>query len=371
VPAVEAEVGLPVLIGSSERRSLPLGELWEAGLLDAESVVEDHVVVRQGGGRRAGNLRVVKEPGPSFFVKRAERPSDLPWVRHDARMLRRLSADGSPVRHLVPRLISRGDDDGTLVTELLTDATSLSQYQATTAVAPPAVGAAIGRALARIHELPASLGDDGPGDGLPTALANGRLALGDYVALSAASVEAIRRVQRSGACDLIAELAEGWRRDRLVHGDVRPANILVSGIGGESPSVRLIDWEFAAPGDACWDLGSLFGHALHTWLDSVPRETEEPDLDAASRPLDDVKRLVGAAWAAYRGAGGAREEDYALLRAVRYAGACLIETALAIGSEARELTRSQLLHLQLGDHLLKEPLVEGVRYLGFAPGDLG
>lgn len=56
---------------------------------------------------------------------------------------------------------------------------------------------------------------------------------------------------------VVAQLAR--RRDRLVHGDLSPKNILV---GGDPSSVVLLDWEVAHRGDPAFDYGFLLVHLI-------------------------------------------------------------------------------------------------------------
>jgi aminoglycoside phosphotransferase (APT) family kinase protein len=131
------------------------------------------------------------------------------------------------------------------------------------AVAAPCPDAALGLALARVHAA----------DPSPLPL---REALGDfgarivwtspeiYAALSPGALRLFSHVQR----DLLATQRLAWLFEqerqsvqRLVHGDLRHANVLVS-----RGRPMLLDWEFAGLGDPARDLGMLIADDLAAWL---------------------------------------------------------------------------------------------------------
>lgn len=106
--------------------------------------------------------------------------------------------------------------------------------------------------------------------------------LSDAIAGRARAIQADR--------DLLAAIDAAYARylecrDSLVHGDVQPANVLLTSAGP-----RLVDAEIAHVGDPAFDMGQLVGHLL---LPAAARG--EPAAAAAA---------MGAAWTAYREAFG-------------------------------------------------------------------
>lgn len=102
---------------------------------------------------------------------------------------------------------------------------------------------ALGSLLRRLHETVAP-----PSAAAPLDLAR---SMADYAAI-VGGVRA-RRCARSGARSLKAAAA-GVGRPALCHNDPVAQNVL------RDPSLRLIDWEFAAPGDPLFDLAVVIGH---------------------------------------------------------------------------------------------------------------
>ena len=102
---------------------------------------------------------------------------------------------------------------------------------------------ALGSLLRRLHETVAPP-SGAPSLDLARTLAGYAAVLGGVRARTAA---------RSGARSLKAA-AGGGRSPALCHNDPVTQNVL------RGPSLRLIDWEFAAPGDPLFDLAVVVGH---------------------------------------------------------------------------------------------------------------
>lgn len=123
----------------------------------------------------------------------------------------------------------------------------------------------------------------------------------DLAGLSAGEIELVRLVQGDPSlAEALAALAEGWRRQCLVHGDLRADNVLVPR-GREEPAV-LIDWELTRYGDPACDLGSLIGDVVRSCLDRVRpsegavREWTRP----AAGMLARLSPALSSLWEGYR-----------------------------------------------------------------------
>jgi hypothetical protein len=124
-----------------------------------------------------------------------------------------------------------------------------------------------------------------------------------------------------------------WRRERLIHGDLRWDNCLVEG-DPAAPRVRLIDWEMADAGDPAWDIGGVLQECL-----------AGPSSGGGGR----AARLpaAAAAWEAYADAGPDGDNDL-LERSVAFAGVRLIQTTLEwAGQSAPPATIASLLEASL------------------------
>src|SRR5262249_54521831 len=120
--------------------------------------------------------------------------------------------------------------------------------------------------------------------------------------VSAANLQLIKLLQGADEfCRLLHELRAGWANDALIHGDVKADNVIAFAPGTSRRKTRLalVDWEMAGWGDACWDVGSVFGEYLATWLLSMPITGEAPPerfVDLARYPLEAIQPAIRAFW---------------------------------------------------------------------------
>jgi hypothetical protein len=188
--------------------------------------------------------------------------------------------------------------------------------------------------------------------------------------VSAAALELIRIVQgAAGFPQALDGLRAEWRQEALVHGDVKWDNCLVSYGEDGSEQVRLIDWESAVPGDPGWDIGSALSQYISFWLFSVPVTGSVPPErfpELAKYPLDAMKPALAACWIGYADARGydASSSSEQLVRAVRFAGARLVQTAFESAQMMQHMTSAIVLHLQLALYLLQRPEEVATRLLG-------
>jgi len=180
----------------------------------------------------------------------------------------------------------------------------------------------------------------------------------------------IRIVQgAAGFAESLESLRRDCRTEALVHGDVKWDNCLILAGAGADEELRLIDWETAAAGDPCWDIGSALSHYVSAWLFSIPvagvvASERLPAL--ASRPLDGMKPALTACWQAYvdaRGLGRASAAEE-LVRAVRFLAARLLQTAFEAAQMLSHVTSAVILHLQLALNTLLAPEDAATQLLG-------
>ena len=74
--------------------------------------------------------------------------------------------------------------------------------------------------------------------------------------LSPANGLLIRMLQsQEGCAEHLDSLRTLWRVETVIHGDIRPGNVLIVKGRGESPrEVWIVDWEMVQLGDPAWDL---------------------------------------------------------------------------------------------------------------------
>ncbi len=175
----------------------------------------------------------------------------------------------------LPRVFGFDRNEGLLAIEWLDGAETLHHFHHRTDTHAPEPGERPGRAVGYLHRLSGKartaaafrpLQEDPP-DLLEMFL---RMRPDFYARLSPASLTIFSNVQNDGsALRALSSLsaAQGDRYHRsLLHGDLRPANVL------QVPTARatrlvLLDWELCGFGDAARDLGGLLSEYLLEWLD--------------------------------------------------------------------------------------------------------
>jgi aminoglycoside phosphotransferase (APT) family kinase protein len=182
----------------------------------------------------------------------------------------------------------------------------------------------------------------------------------------------IRTVQQFPAfTELLDTLRDGWRNDTLIHADIKWDNCLLVAPPGSTRKTRLkiIDWELAAPGDPCWDVGAIFNDYLTCWLQSIPITGEAPPeqfLQLARYPLDRMQPAIRAFWQAYwqgMDLDPATADAWAV-RAVRYGAARLLQTVFEYSQFRMGLTGNMICMLQLSLNMLRQPETAARQLLG-------
>ncbi len=132
--------------------------------------------------------------------------------------------------------------------------------------------------------------------------------------------------------DGLARLRAGWRRDAVVHGDVRWDNALLDADGRTGcERVVLVDWEFLDVGDAGWDVAGALADVIA--LAAVPAAPPGPAVYRPA-PAGELVRLsravaepVEAFCSAYRAAAPADVAEADLEAGVRLLPARVLQIA--------------------------------------------
>lgn len=356
-----------------------LTPLEVAPYLQAQGLLQPHTVVAgdltiADATRRNANFQVISESSPSYLLKQGVGAERVATVAHEAALYQWFTdaPAARPLQSYLPRYYRYDADTQVLVLELWPGAQTLGAYHARRGRFSVGVAGALGQALAVLHRL------RGGGDlaGLPPCpppwiLSVQRPTLALYRDLSAANLQLIQTIQQFP--DLghhLDALHAEWRPETLTHYDIKGDNVLiVGGLDGRHPGVKLVDWEAAGRGDPCWDTGAVFGDYLSCWLLSIPLMSGAPPdrfLDLARYPLVKIQPALRRFWQAYR--HHLRLDPPTaqawLLRAVRYSAARLIQTAIEQGQTAAQLTGNALAFLQLSFNILQRPQDAAIYLLG-------
>jgi aminoglycoside phosphotransferase (APT) family kinase protein len=358
--------------------------LLERGLVEPKAVVEGDLMVLDAS-RRNANFQVISEHAPSYLVKQGVGAQREATIANEAAtydfLLR--SAPSTFRRFLPARHLYSGQDH-VLVLELLRPARTLQQYHARTGRFPLWLAAELAEALAAVHSFDAdTVAAHSPASARPIAakpapwvLSLHQPSMELYHQMSNANLQIVRVLQSSGGGAMLDKLRSGWQPRALVHYDFKGENVLVLGPGARDGSrLKLVDWEAAGLGDPCWDIGSLFGEYLGTWLTSIPLlagGTPDQFLELAAYPLSRIQPAMRCFWQAYARRMGMAGETAArfLVRSTEYAAARLLQTAFEQSQGAIQATRNTLGFVQLSFNILQRPLEAVVHLLGISLQDI-
>jgi Ser/Thr protein kinase RdoA (MazF antagonist) len=347
--------------------------LLQRDLLHPAMVVEGDLLVTDAS-RRNRNFRVLSERGASYLLKQGIGNHGVRTVGHEAAVYRVLREDSGPtgIKRYLPTCHGYDSERGVLMLELLRGAESLREYHFRRHRFPTSLAKQLGEALGGLHhEGPAAAhltGAKGPA----WVLSLHHPDVSIFREASAANLQLIRLLQgQEQFGHLLDELHEGWTSDAFIHGDVKADNVIVFAPKASRRKTRLalVDWEMAGPGDACWDVGSVFGEYLATWLLSMPITGEAPPdrfVELARYPLEAIQPAVRAFWNAYVGRMGfdARSSHRRLTRSVRYGAARLLQTCYESSQTTAHLLGTTRCMLQLSVNILRRPLEASVHLLG-------
>lgn len=348
--------------------------LLERGLLTAREVLDEGVRVVDASRSHRVSLTIVGEHGGA-----AVKQADPRVARSMAEIERESLVYGlASVRRgasaTVPPCLDR-QRSGVLVLGRVSPGETVLAHHHRLATLPTGVAAAIGDALARWHQSFArdelatllELGGDEVGS-LPAevpwvfdVLESERSAFPWHDPRMRAVLAGLPRPPRFRSW--LRSARRLWRRECLMHGDLRWDNCLLeaaeaTGPSPTAPRVRLIDWEMADLGDPAWDLGGI----LQDYLSPVALAAA----DAQAR-----HRAASALWRAYAGtadpASGAGGGDL-LERSLTFAGVRLVQTSLewanrdGPGSAAiRPLLETSLALLEQPDAVARDLIAEPLR----------
>lgn len=344
--------------------------LVDAGIIEASAVVHERPRVVDAS-RRNLVFVVTGEQSRAYVVKQA-RSSDDSAVSREVAVLRRLASMNGPAElgRLSPALVAYDERDQILVLETEVGSRDFRDHYARGRFSV-ALARACGRALGLLHRLPPdALGPRPTGLDPAWPLSWHRPRVEHFFELSAAGIGLLRLAQGSDAlCAALDDLRESWRAESVIHGDLRWENW----IAPPAPRSRgrgrvlMIDWELAGPGDPCLDVGAFFAEYLVSWVDSIPIvDSRDPGrmFRHAGRPLDRMRPAISEFWAAYRMARQEQVGDEALVRAVRFAAARLLQAAVEQTERDSELRAHTVCALQLGVNILERPEEASARLLG-------
>jgi len=346
--------------------------LQARGYLTASGTVLDGITI-EDASRRNRNLKVLRPRGMSYFLKQARDADAAAHLAHEASIyqLLRSNVRRDSFGHCVPRFLGYDPNEHILVLEFIGKSRSLREHHDFKRRFPAALGTAVAHALAGLHRLP--IKDDpvlrSP-HGPPWIFSLHRPALRHWRGLSRASLKVIEIIQGSAEfCRLLDDLQQDWRNDAFIHFDARWDNCIV--LEPSAPEytrgLRIIDWEHAGLGDACWDAGSVLADYLSVWRSSLPLLDETaPENSEAKYRLERLQPAMRAFWRTYVQCmqhKPAAANDL-LVRTARFGAVRLLQIAMERAQFSPEITSNIVGNVQLSLNILQRPLEAIVHLFG-------
>lgn len=246
---------------------------------------------------------------------------------------------GKPPAPLAPQCYAYDPPNSALILEFLSGHTEL--YHAPDRFAP-AMGRLCGEVMGAFHREMAS---DGLASSFPGAhpwfLSFHEVTEEEMAGANAAKRELARVVKRyAGFARAMDRLRAEWRADTLTHGDWKLENCLIA---PERDRLRVVDWEFVAWGDSVWDVSAMLQSYWNFWVRS-PSEY----------PIESIQPALAAFLSAYAQARGVDAGECAA-RAIRFAGARMLQTAFEILDKVEEMTAEAVRVMQGSLNVLTRP----------------
>jgi Phosphotransferase enzyme family len=354
--------------------------LLERGLLDYRAVVDGDVMVVEGA-RRHHNYSVVRRHGTGLFVKQMQpdQAFSAQTLQKEAACYVMMESDPAlgEIHALMPRFRAYDPDRHILVLELISNGENLSEHHRRLNGFPDDVARRVGRLLALYHDvssrelLPranAAIFQGQP----PWILSFHLMPRGSMQQLSAANGQFMAILQ--GYPDFgqaLDRVRTGWRRNALIHGDMKFDNVVVrADPDGSGETMHVVDWELADVGDSAWDVASILQAYLTWWISTIQGLPANESGDGATYPLESIQPAIHAFWDAYVTSRriGPRDAGAELERAVSYAGARMLQTVYESMAAAPSLTQHAVWQVQACMNILKEPRAAAADLLGFPAG---
>jgi len=342
------------------------------GLLPREEVVEGSVMVLERTSRNR-NFLIMRTGKPGYFVKHIQpnQPASIETLQREAVCYDLMQEDPkfAALRPLAPRMIAYDRLRYVLVLELLPGAENLGVYQSREKCFPLDIAERLGTALGSYHRSIAVSAGNGSAKAaafpraVPWILQFHQTQAAGIQTLSAANAQLHAMLNRYPDFALKLDTVRGgWQADTLIHGDIKFENCALFFPGGPGTpyDLKLVDWETADFGDACWDVGSVFQAYLNSWLYSIPATpgaTAEQLEQMASTPLASIQPAIRAFWRAYADTMQleAAQSSQRLERSVLMAAGRMLQTVFEWMNSQQQLSANAMFQLQVSLNMLQRP----------------
>lgn len=166
----------------------------------------------------------------------------------------------------------------------------------------------------------------------------------DFVTFTPAAKQLVALLQERPLLTEAADRLLEASGSSLVHGDLKPDNVLLVG-----DDIRLIDWELCGLGDPLIDIGAILGMLVSCVVD-VPSESDKQSIIAMKTPeTNQLAQAFESILRGYSDGGG----DVVLLDAVRACAVWLVARAWTISMHERVLGYQARICVVMAHRLLR------------------
>lgn len=342
--------------------------LLERGILSPESVVDNELLVVDSSSRH-NDYKVICKGQPGFFVKQVRQwdSQTIGFLQREANTYWLAANDPgfATLALLVPKYHLFDPARNILVTDLLPEGENLSEYHRRLGNFPLHVAARLGELIGAYHSGINPGSTDASKSAVfprsaPWILSAHQFGNSPIHTLGGANEQVMGIIGRFADFHAhLDALRQQWRTDCFMHGDMKWDNCIVYPQNG-SVEVKIVDWETADFGDACWDVGAIFQAYITFWIMSIPIQGQMSPtqfLQLAPHPIEVMQPAIRAFWLAYtqaRSLNRAEGQD-TLVRGTGYAAARMLQTAFEYMYYSPQITTNALALLQVSLNILTEP----------------
>ncbi|AFZ27535.1 phosphotransferase family protein [Cylindrospermum stagnale PCC 7417] len=344
--------------------------LLERGFLTFDSVVDGDVIVAEATSRHR-NCVVIRQHNPSYFVKQIQdwQPEAASTLRREALVYQMAQRELTlaPLVPLMPKYHAFDAKRGILILELLPEAENLSVYHRRLGQFPTEVAAKLGKALGTYHSIDRTSLQDSPHYSVfPQQVPwifSFHQGVSPFSSLSGANSQLLAILRQYPELPQALDILRSqWQTDTLIHGDMKWDNCIVypQEDGNGELNLKVVDWEIADLGDACWDVGAIFGTYISFWVMSMPiNAAAQPAqmVEEAPYQLVDMQPAMQTFWKTYVETRFLKDEDAALLleRCVKYSAARMLQTVYEQMLFSPQITPNAVSLLQVSLNILQNP----------------
>jgi len=335
--------------------------LAQRGVVPASSAA---ALVVNPSVRRNRNFKILRPGHPGYFVKQAKEEDGGKTLRREALCYWRAQDDVrlAPLARLMPRFVDYDDDARVLVVELVGGSETLYEHFLRDRAFSPEIGGLLGDGLAVYQsDLGRRLRGEVDDETFPGTL--------PWLFTAADEIEWFRGWFGEAGAELLTWLcghpsfietvrrvSGRWRRDTLVHGDLKWDNCLLAREADGRYSLRFVDWELADVGDARWDIGGVIQAFLVSWS----------SWSAYGVVLEAVQPAIQGFWRRTVEARALPRDQVAILleQSIECAGLRMAQSALEAVYGAADVHPSAMETAQLALRMVESPSAAIAEQLG-------